>query len=271
MVMFEHFTIGAPACRAGSTSYEISPCDTRSSSPSSQLASSDIKQTAQSTVPELASQLDVSKAQKIHISSSCFCTSPSPLDASKNKTLLPVDLTIDSEFENELTIDTEYENNSKSAPNSPPSFSMLRLCRRLQRQLNSQLLYTRSQIEAISELVEEMVSTKSQCNITTPSVNPQSLSGPSDTSMLEDPAVDDDILPGSMDDEGFCEGGVEDGDLIDADALLMNIRRVSAPSGIRRQQEYGKGAVFAKPRMRRNILRRKRLENRVENPAETGT
>jgi len=269
--MFEHFTIGAPACRAGSTSYDISPCDTHSSSPSSRLASSDIKQTAQSSVTELASQLDDLKDQKNYISSSYFCTSPSPLDASKNKTLLPVDLTIDSEFENELIIDTEYENKSKSAPNSPPSLSTLRLCRRLQQQLNSQLLCTRSQIEAISELVEEMVSTKSQCNITTPSVNPQSPSGPSDTSMLEDPAVDDDILPGSMDDEGFCEGGVEDGDLIDADALLMNIRRASAPSGIRRQQEYGKGAVFAKPRMRRKILRRKRLENRVENPAETGT
>jgi hypothetical protein len=271
MIMFEHFTIGAPACRAGSTSYDISPCDTRSSSPSSRLSSSDIKQTAQSTVTELASQLDDLKPQKNYISSSYFCTSSSPLDASKNKTLLPVDLTIDPEFEDELTIDPEYGNDTKSAPNSPPSFSMLRLCRRLQRQLNSQLLYSRSQIEAISELVEEMVSTKSQCNITTPSVKPQSPSAPSDTSMLEEPAVDDNILPSSMDDEGFCEGGVEDDELIDADALLMNIRRASAPSGIRRQQEYGKGAVFNKPRMRRKILRRKRLGNRVGDPAEAGT
>jgi hypothetical protein len=267
--MFEHFTIGAPAHRAGSTSYDISPCDTRSPSPLPRLSSSSIKQRAQSITTELASQLDDLKPQKDDISLSYFCGSPNPLDASTNETFLPVDLTIDPEYENELVVDhNEYD--TMSAPNSPPSLSTLRLCRRLQRQLNSQLLCTHSQVKAISDLVEEMVSTKSQCNVTTPSATSQTPSSPSDIFVPEDLAADDNHLPDNVDDEGFCEGGVEDDEEIDTDTLLMNLRRASAPLGIRRQQ-YAAGAVFAKPRMRRKILRRKRAEHREDYRVETGT
>jgi hypothetical protein len=149
-----------------------------------------------------------------------------------------------------------------STPNSPPYLSTLRVCRRLQRQLNSQLLCTRSQVEAISKLVEEMVSSKSQCNVTIPPVTSQPPSSPP-ISMPDDLEADDTILPDHANDEGFCEGRDEDDGEIDTDALMMSLRRASAPLGIRRH-EHVQGAVFAKPRMRRNIIRRKRTEDRVE-------
>jgi hypothetical protein len=256
--MFEYFTIGAPAHRAGSTSYDISPRDTPSPSPLSRLSSSDVKQRAQSTVTELASQLDNLKAQKDDISSSYFCNSANPLDPATNETF-----TVDPEYENELHIDPEYENDTKSVPFSLPSLSALRVCRRLQRQLNSQLLHTHSQVKAISELVEEMVSTKSQCNVTTPSVTSQLESSPSHISMPDGLDADENIMPDPVDDEGYCEGGVEDDEEIETETLFMNLRRASAPLGMRRHA-YVNGAVFAKPRMRRKILRRKRVEIRVE-------
>jgi hypothetical protein len=257
--MFEHFTIGAPAHRAGSTSYDISSRDTPSPSPLSRLSSSDVKQSAQSTITELASQLHDLKPQKDDISSSYFCNSSNPLDPATNETFLPVGLTVDPEYKNELAIDPKYENDAKSIPYSLPSISTLRVCRRLQRQLNSQLLRTHSQVKAISELVEEMVSTKSQCNVTTPSVTSQLESGPSHISIPYGLEADENIIPDPVDDEGYCEGGVEDDEEIETESLLMNLRRASAPLGIRRHA-YVNGAVFAKPRMRRKILRRKRAE-----------
>jgi len=251
--MFEHFTIGAPAHRASSTFYNISPCDTRSPSPPSRLSSSDVRQKAQSTVTELASQLDDLKAQKDDISSSYFCNSSNSLDATMNDAFLPLS----------LTVDPMYENDTKSVPNPPPSISTLRACRRLQRQLNTQLLCTHAQVKAISELVEEMVSTKSQCNVTTPPAISQPPSSPSPISIPNDLEADDNILPDPVDDEGYCEGSVEEDEDIETETLLMNLRQASAPLGIRRRACV-QGAVFAKPRMRRMILRRKRVETRVE-------
>jgi hypothetical protein len=227
------------------------------------LSPSAVKQRAQSTVTELASHFDDPKPQKDDISSSYFCSFSNPLDASTNETFLSSDLAGGPEYENELTVDRDDENDTKSAPNSPPSLSSLRVCRRLQRQLNSQFLYTHARVKAISEQIEEMVSTKSQCNVTTPSVTSQP---PSQIAMLESLEADDNILPDRVDDEGYCEGAVEDDEVIDAETLMMDLRRASAPSRIK-SDGYVKGMVFARPRMRRKILRRKRVETR----AETGT
>jgi hypothetical protein len=259
--MFEHFTIGASAHRAGSTSCDISPRDTSSPSPPSRL-SSIIKQRAPSTGTDPTSRLDDLKPQKDDISTSYFGTSLNPLNSSTNGILHSVDLAVDPEYENDLTMDPKYGHDTKSVLNSPPSLSTLRACRRLQRQLNSQLLCTHAQVKAISELVEEMVSTKSQCNVTTPSLSSRPESGPSYISTPDGLEADDIVLPDPVDDEGYCEGGVEEGE-IDTDALMMSLRQASAPLGIRRQA-YVNGAVFAKPRMRRKIHRRKRAETRVE-------
>jgi len=259
--MFEHFTVGASAHRAGSTSCDISSRDTSSPSPLSRL-SSDIKQKAPSTGTDLTSQLDDLKPLKDDISTSYFCTSSSSLNSSTNGILHPINLTVDPEYENDLTMDSKYGHDIKSVPNSPPSLSTLRVCRRLQRQLNSQLLCTHAQVKAISELVEEMVSTKSQCNVATPSLTSHPESGPSYVSTPDGLEADHNILQDPTGDEGYCEGGVED-DEFDTEALMMSLRQASAPLGIRRQA-YVNGAVFAKPRMRRKIQRRKRAETRVE-------
>jgi hypothetical protein len=262
-IMFEHFTIGAPAHRAGSISYDISPRDTSSPSPPSPLSSSDVKQRAQSPATELSSQLDELKPPRDDISSSYIYYSSNPLDSSTNETFLPVDITFGPHFENELSLDPQYEYDTGSEPNSSPSLSTLRVCRRLQRQLNSQLLCTHSQVKAISDLVEEMVSTKYQCNVTTPSVTSPSESDLSHVSMPNGLETDDSILPEPGEDEGFCEGGNGEDEEIDTETLLMSLRRASAPLGIRRDPSVN-GAVFAKPRMRRKILRRKRTQTRVE-------
>ena len=106
-----------------------------------------------------------------------------------------------------------------------------------------------------------MVSTKSQCNVTTPSVTSQSESSPSHIPMQDGLEADDSILPGPVEDEGYSERGVEDDEVIETETLSMNLRRASAPFRIR-EHAYNNGAVFAKPRMRKKILRRKRPETR---------
>jgi len=206
------------------------------------------------------------KPRKDNNSSSYFCTSSNSLGTPTNETVLPPELKVASEFENELAVDPDYETDTKSSSSSLPT---LRIYRRLQRQLNSQLWCTHSKVEAISDLVEEMVSNKSQCNVSAPSIS-QPSTDPSNTSLPEDLEANDNILSNSVDDEGYCEGEAGDDDLIDPNTLLMNLRRASTPLGIR-QQEYAKGAVLSRPRMRRKILRRKRPENQPENREETGT
>ncbi len=267
--MFEHITIAAPATCAGATSLDMSPRDTPYPSPPTRF-SPDIKQRAPSTCTALASQLDDLKPEKDDISSSYLCSSSISLDASTKETFLPLDLAIDPKYENELVVDPS-EDDTTFSPNSSPSLSTLRLCRRLQRQLNSQLLCTHSQIRAISEIVEEMVSTKSQYNIATSSITSQSTSSPSHISMPEIfEAHGNNLQENVDDDEGYCEGGVENDEEIDPENFLMNFRRASAPLGIRRR-EYTTGVVFSRPRMRRKIMRRKRPENLAGNRAETGT
>jgi hypothetical protein len=118
-------------------------------------------------------------------------------------------------------------------------------------------------------MVEEMISTKSQCNVKPPStpsaslastIPPVTSAGPSHIIVPPELEADDNFQADNSIDEGFFEGDGQDGDEIDTDALMANLRRAAAPSGIRRLYGYGKGAVFAPPRMRRKILRRKRRE-----------
>jgi len=259
-------TLSSPAHRDNPSTYSVSPRDTSPSSPPSPLSSSKIKQEAQSSTADLASQCDSLEPQKDEISSSYFSSTSNSIDPLAEDTF--------------LTVDPEYQN---IEPGSPFPLSTLRICRHLQRQLNSQLLCTHSQVKAISDLVEEMVedmiSTKSQCNVNPPSTTsalsapPESPAGPPHTSpayidMPPGLEADDNLQPDDTMDEGFFEGDDEDVDEIDTDALMASLRRAAAPAGIRRLCGYGKGAVYAPPRMRRKILRRKRREQ-PENGIET--
>lgn len=251
--MFEERTLSAPAHLEGSSTHSIPPHDTSSTSPPSSLSSLEVRQEAQH--PHI-SQLDGLKPQKDEISSSYFSTS--------NPINIPAEESI-------LTLDPEYGNLESGSPLSSPT---LRVCRHLQQHLNSQPLCSHSQIKRISDLVEEMVeetiSTKSQCNVKepsapsappAPSITSGSSTGPSHIVVPPGLEADDNIQQDDAIDEGFCERNDEDGEEeFDTDALLATLRRTSAPAGLRRLYGHGKGAVFAPPRMRRKILKRKRRD-----------
>jgi len=129
-------------------------------------------------------------------------------------------------------------------------------CRRLQRQLNVQLQSCNHHIRDITSLVEDMISTSSQCTLHT---SPSSTT-PFITEPLELDADEDEVPQQTVpEDEGFAE--MEDDE--------MTLRRASTPSGIRKwnvvrfrasgeclggswaSAEMGRRKVRCVPRMRR--------------------
>ncbi|CZR67722.1 uncharacterized protein PAC_17621 [Phialocephala subalpina] len=153
------------------------------------------------------------------------------------------------------------EPHSQSLPNLPAmSRNGTVACRRLQRQLNVQLQTCNSHIRDISALVEDMISTSSQCRLYKSTSRPY-LNSPLATPFVTEPLeldVDDEeprAAPGLHEDEGFAEmeDNVED---------EFSLRRASTPSGIRKfgynlvryrsSGECVRGAkVRCVPRMRR--------------------
>lgn len=144
-------------------------------------------------------------------------------------------------------------------------------CRRLQRQMNTHLLCTATQARSISAMVEDMVSTGSQCNVSAapslptpssaalPSVNPQ------DIASLQVPLLVDDSV-----DEGFFDGEEEDENSPEAvERMMMNLRRAQGPSGIRKysstvhlrlgDRNLPGGVVACLPRIRKRIAKRRPL------------
>jgi len=160
-----------------------------------------------------------------------------------------------------LEIDEEMESSEQgtgtaSLP-STPTFAGVS-CRRLQRQLNVQLQSCETHVRDIGALVEGMISSNSQCRIT--SMNRSYTSSPplqEERGMDVDPREE---LNGTGDediDEGFCEGEVDEDE-----ELEMSLRRAIAPTGVRKYNvRYGRSAdvinvggrvkVRSLPRMRR--------------------
>jgi hypothetical protein len=164
-----------------------------------------------------------------------------------------------------------------------PSYTIqspFRPCRRAQRQFIATLLYTKSeaQLQSIEALVEEMVYTGSQCNVSLPRLNIPSIASSQSTSFSASPAdesepvLDTSQIPevdsnDDLIDEGFFEG--ESGDDIAAEAvedLLLNLRQAESPSAIRKNGGYRRttcpaasmdGLVLCQPRIRKKIGIRK--------------
>jgi hypothetical protein len=149
-------------------------------------------------------------------------------------------------------------------------------------------------MKSLSALVEDMVTSNSQCNIISASTIKcsTSTSPPTDTNSSSTPII---VLPIptpapvtttqpqidlSIDiDEGFCDGpeGPNEEDIIAEARLMASLRRTSSPAGIRKyssgvglalpgtmrwrtssDHNAGPGTVFCPPRMRKRIARRKR-------------
>jgi hypothetical protein len=142
-----------------------------------------------------------------------------------------------------------------SAPTTPIDGG--NVCRRLQRQLNVQMQSSSTHMRDINALVEDMISSSSQCRLHT--TTSPSRSYPPPLEVDTDPSVFDDERQEDID-EGFHE------DESLAEDYGIALRRASTPSGIRkfngangfgwaRSRDVmcvnGRMKVKCKPRMRR--------------------
>lgn len=149
-----------------------------------------------------------------------------------------------------------------SAPTSPymKALGGSISCRRMQRQLNTQLQLSSSHIRDINTLVEDMISTNSQCRLQQRSsrTNMRGPISPLTQELTVDP-MDDGRSDNCFDiDEGFCFADLSGED-------EMSLRRASAPSGIRKHgpTKYsrsadvsigGRAKVRSTPRMRKRSV-----------------
>jgi len=260
--MFEHFTFGVPARPEDSSQYQdVSPCDTsftpsRSPSPPS---SSGNKSAAPSALTDLLSKLEEQSLQHGNddLPQSFPCSLPSP-PADEHLAYPEIDETLRFQLSNKSTPSTPTTSSRPTTPRPTSSHQ----CRRLQRQMNTQLLCTNSQIQSIGALVDEMVSTGDQCNVYQPPLSPAlppvsnsiPQNGNSESQLEESNAEDVD--------EGFFEADVGDEVQIEVDNLLWSLRRANGPSGVLKytstqRMTRGPGDVLAKPRIRKRISRRK--------------
>ncbi|TVY81111.1 hypothetical protein LSUE1_G007312 [Lachnellula suecica] len=123
---------------------------------------------------------------------------------------------------------------TQSMPNTPmmaPSHNSAVACRRLQRQLNVQLQSCSNHMKDINALVEDMITTNSQCKLHKSASRPYLQSPPprqhaSDDLVAESTEIETRI----HEDEGF-------GDFEDAATMMkeeVSLRRASTPIGIRK-------------------------------------
>jgi len=119
---------------------------------------------------------------------------------------------------------------TQSLPNLPHPRNGTVACRRLQRQLNVQLQSCNNHIKNINSLVEDMISTNSQCHLHRSSSRPSLTSpAPGDELILDTTEFEGrEISPDE--DEGFAE--MEDPFGIAQFEAEMSLRRASTPSGI---------------------------------------
>ncbi|KAL3422987.1 hypothetical protein PVAG01_04734 [Phlyctema vagabunda] len=145
---------------------------------------------------------------------------------------------------------TKYSisNNSKVTSNTTS-------CRRLQRQLNVQLQSCSRHVRDINELVEQMITSNTQCTPRSYSTRPSSQHSSDFIEVDESYQEDED----EIEDEGFVDG--EDS----AEDEMLSLRRASAPSGVRKHgyiqwrssaESGGQGKVWQQPRMRKRVRSR---------------
>ena len=166
-----------------------------------------------------------------------------------------------------LEVDSDEEMSSLEPTTSAPSpASHLPLggsiaCRRMQRQLNTQLQLSTTHMRDISTLVEDMISSNSQCRLQqrSPRSPTRSAKSPSPHELDVDPMDNGCLDKGVEVDEGFfdtAELKIEE---------ELSLRRASAPSGIRKYgpMKWGRSAdvciggrakVKSRPRMRKRSV-----------------
>ncbi|KAG0652981.1 hypothetical protein D0Z07_0114 [Hyphodiscus hymeniophilus] len=160
------------------------------------------------------------------------------------------------EIDEEETESSEEGTDTASLPSTPTFTSVS--CRRLQRQLNVQLQSCEIHVRDIGALVENMITSNSQCrviNVNRPFTPSTTL--PEEGEMEVDPAEEFHETREEDVDEGYCEGVVDEDEETE-----MSLRRASAPTGVRKYNiRYGRSAdviniggrvkVRNVPRMRR--------------------
>lgn len=305
--MFEHFTFGAQAQTTLFHPEDIiisaSPTDT-----SFPLLSS--TQTPTSYFPSVPGQKGGMNDIVHAFSQQTLYPDESPTRSIWTSSFPSPDFSVDSSIDDEFTPDemsyistTRGMTTLQSSISSTHSLSSLPLphprigtlaCRRLQRQLNVQLQSYKSHIKDINSLVEDMISTNSQCrlhttkssahlsssyNIHTP---PSSRVIPSPSSKDQDLLLDtteEHFMNGNIspdEDEGFVEGDDNEMDVFALSVLEeeMSLRRASTPSGIRKYSavkwksvEYiGSTTTLARTKVRSvpRMRRRRKVESVLE-------
>lgn len=254
--MFEHFTFGQQARSVDEASYIVSPYD-RSPEPSQSQMPSPASTSRSSSISNLLSSLDEHNLQPERDDISRSYCGGGPEQYNRLSPEFPI-LQINDNF------DQQNENILSSlvsclSPGAGPP------CRRWQRQRNTQLLSMTSQKASLGELVESMVASSEQCNVTAP---PLEISSPSPDPDAKDIAVQlQPIIPAADEDEGFCEGSEDDTSPEAAQRLLYTLRRAGGPMGIRKYcrrardadnlalREEDRGFVHCPPRIRKRVTR----------------
>lgn len=235
--MFEHFTFGVQDRRSEHFS-EVSPLDTTTKAPLSPPPESPL------SLSDLLAHFDgqTLDMECDEISSSQW-NLPTP----------PPESSFDFDCE-----DVQEVERSPLLPTLPARKRAGAMkCRRVQRQISSQLLCTVSQKRSIDTLVEEMLATQDQCTI----------SAPIKITPFEDPVAEDPSAIFDMEDEGFFEADHNDPSVQSAGhivpvsshdcAMPTGIRKYSGLYGIRRAGDWAGAGVHCPPRVRRNIKQRR--------------
>jgi hypothetical protein len=270
--MFDHFTFGAPSrFEEQSTTFSISPCDTSFPSPLTPVSPTftNDELAAPSAFTDLVTKLEGQDLQQEDdISTSYLYSLPSP----------PSDCDDGMYFGSSQKVIRRRENNFSQSPSICSARSSSLRCRRLQRQINTQLLCTRSQVSSIGALVEEMVSNGEQCTVTPAPLNVTSsihISPPTASSSstyllhasqpIEEESTSNEAPTPDDIDEGFFEADADDQSHIgiDVQSLLMSIRRADgniggrmySPARMRHQ-----GDAVSKARIKRRISKRRHDE-----------
>lgn len=226
--MFEHFTFGAPAQTSYAPNEDSFPSPTDCSfrletPPPTSCYEGEVNRGGINDIVDKFSEQSLRPDDERPQRSIWNHTLPTPDFDNEMEEFTPEELTYISTGRGKVTL----EPHSQSLPNLP---AMERngtvACRRLQRQLNVQLQSCTSHIRDISALVEDMITTSSQCRLRESSSRPCLSTPPLE---LDIEGEEQRTPPGLHEDEGFAE--MEDGDGLEDE---FSLRRASTPSGIRK-------------------------------------
>jgi hypothetical protein len=223
--MFEHFTFGAAARPEPSEQREVSPLDTtiaRSQPPTDAYPLH--------IAPELSDLVTQLSSQSLH-----------PDEYSQRSYFPHLNVYRLPSPDEDYDKDCDLVQSLPSSPQSPTPMHD----RRLQRQIHTQLQTSAAHMRSISALVEEMIATGSQCNLTSPPPSRGS-------------DAPDYFDQSHYDADDSCAG---------ESASEMSLRRASAPSGIRKG-ETGSRMRRAEAVARSGPVRRSRPKLRIRKGAE---